>query len=120
MVKNGHLIVLTGRNKDIIFRSSGSGQIKINGNDPLASKISSLNQPDTSVDTRGVDIQRMATFQRNIQARIDQLSGQFNASLKMLQTNSATKTMRRLRRLTRRLKKIERVSAGLYLIISYL
>nr|XP_046909667.1 uncharacterized protein LOC124491102 [Dermatophagoides farinae] len=56
LMKNGHLVLLTGRNKDIVFRSSGSGQIRINGNDLLATKLQSINQELDPINSNTNDI----------------------------------------------------------------
>ena len=93
-MKNGHLVLLTGRNKDIVFRSSGSGQIRINGNDLLATKLQSINQELDPINSNTNDIvaqqnspidrlvdRKLSIVETRISSRIDELTQRLNDTI---------------------------------------
>ena len=121
MVKNGHLVLLTGRNKDIVFRSSGSGQIRINGNDLLASKIQSINQglDDTITSNEIVSQQnspinqfidrKLSIVETRINSRIDELTQRLNDTILLQKKIFGRKQFRRIRTMLRRLDRLEKL-----------
>ena len=103
---------MTGRNKDLNFRSFGTGRIKVNGDDIAALKGSLIvpDQPPNSGDTyvtQNSDLENgpVAKAEKRLLLRMDSL----NSSLQMLKTMNFAVPFMNIRRLTRRLNRLEKL-----------
>lgn len=111
-------MLLTGRNKDLLFRASGSGQIKINGNDFIASKLQSINSLESNGLSSKVDDrlpvmrlveQKLTDTEMKINARIEQLTLRLNESLNYQKKMFSMKQFRRMRTLLKRMDRLEKL-----------
>lgn len=120
LAKDGHMVVLTGLNKDIVFRSSGSGRIKINGEDiaalrgelPASGGGSSSDRPMGSVSqNQAIDrLRRVLDLNRMLQSStIDDLSKGINATIKAHLKAFGLRQRKRNRAIFRRLKRLEKL-----------
>lgn len=107
--------MLTGRNKDLIFRSSGSGRIKINGDDIRAVKQEnddnaslSPGNTDVSLDYKTAVANRMDALSTRFMMRLEELSQKHNKTFAS-QSSLLKKQNRRMKSLYKRLTSLEKV-----------
>lgn len=105
-------MVMTGRNKDLVFRSSGTGRVKINGDDIAALRAGSLAQSsgsDKQVQV-GVEVRSDLASQITdlVNRRVEEKMANINATLEARERISRLRR-RQLTRLQRRFDRLERL-----------
>lgn len=110
-------MVMTGRNKDLVFRSSGSGRVKINGDDIAALKAGSSIVPSPITDQQGGDGSAAGGVVRTdlasqitelVNRRVEERMAGINATLEGRE-RTARLRRRQLTRLQRNFDKLERL-----------
>lgn len=105
-------MVMTGRNKDLLFRSSGTGRVKINGDDIAALKgsIASSSSDQTEVVVRPDNLPPSSSpALSNQMALIEAKMVSLNVTIQRLKARTNSILLRRVRTLTRRLNRLERL-----------
>lgn len=108
-------MVMTGRNKDLVFRSSGTGRVKINGDDVAALKAGVALAPSlpSAADNQvqvGLDVRTDLASQITdlVNRRVEEKMANINATLEGRERASRLRR-RQLIRLQRRFDKLERL-----------
>ena len=105
-------MVMTGRNKDLVFRSSGNGRVKINGDDIAALRAGSIapssadQQSGDAAGSRTTDLAFQIT--ELVNRRVEERMASINASLEA-DDRTAKLRRRQLSRLQRSFSKLERL-----------
>lgn len=104
---------MTGRNKDLVFRSSGSGRVKINGDDLLALKAgsiapSSADQQNRDDDNNVARTDFASQITELVNRRVEERMALINATLETSDRTSRSRR-RQLTRLQRSFDQLERL-----------